>query len=120
MDVAEDALPVDDRGHGLLIELVSLDHEGGADRLDPELSVQGGAFRQGRLRGEHAHELCDLHAERIYCVVAFEWRFVWHTPSFHYRHYYTDNGGNQAFVRSCIHAACAVVGSNLTAIVSLG
>ena len=92
--VTEDALPVEDGGHGSLIELVPLDHEGGVDRLYPELPMQGGAFRQRRLRGEHAHKLCDLHAERVNHVVSLERRLVCHgRPSFQYRHNYTANGG---------------------------
>ena len=72
--IAEDPLAVEDRGDGLLVELVALDEQRRVDRLDPELPVEHGAFRQRRIGREHPHELRDLHAERVNPVVALERR----------------------------------------------
>ena len=88
----EDAPAVHDGGHGLLGERVSLDHERRADGADAQLAVEGRTCAKVRGRMQHAHELCDLHAEVVNLRRSLKGRLVSHATSY-YRHYFTANGG---------------------------
>lgn len=88
----EDAPAVHDGGHGLLGERISLDHERRADGADAQLPVEGRTCAKVRGRMQHAHELCDLHAEVVNLRRSLKRWLVSHATSY-YRHYFTVNGG---------------------------
>ena len=89
---SEDALAVHDGGHSFLGERVSLDHERRADGADAQLAVEGRACAEARGGVQHAHELCDLHAEVVNLRRSIKGRLVSHATSF-YRPYFTAIGG---------------------------